>query len=567
MVGGLDNGPYFAGALFRHTFPENDQDYFRIAGLNDLRTESNYEADRTYLPSKAVNYYPAAYDAYYNFGANAPVAEDLITQNVEMQLYEGLVVIGIPHGSHGKYNSILRVTLSNTTEVAGTRYQYLWGWAHGFQPGGPGANGFANLNVESQEDWDALDLDNAGDKTLQAAWPWVDWGLNVAAVPAAGQYVVRAWGLEEPQTWTAADGTVVDGSGNLYPTPIYLFGSGEENERGRIRALFSSQTWYQEGRTDSMQIWQIVRTEGAPDGHPPYFTFLNQNGNLIDVTELPADSMLQFVQWPGYLNPLFEFFTNMGSFDDIIRNNIMDYNGLGTRVVKVNCETREPVIVGPISPFGTFDAKSPIQPRTAFLPPRLSTFNLDFKFDQGQKTMSEDWVLEPITEAISLHCEYLTAPGEFPEQNLLTCPLVTQVLSRTNVNASDRFRFTLLNGPPSWIYVRHGAQNTDEFRFTLESGGQKSTTLGNIDRFDQFKLIARAAHPQSTYDYDAWIKDGRPVLLKLEEIGLFGQILQWEDRQELTLEALTPATDIAVYAVYSHFICRDEHSYCNFSFV
>ena len=176
------------------------------------------------------------------------------------------------------------------------------------------------------------------------------------------------------------------------------------------------------------------------------------------------------------------------------------------------------------------------------------------------------WLVEYEGAPLSLHTEFLSHAEDFPEQTVTSCPLITRVLSIEDAEVDTSYPFTAVHGVPAWIYITHNGEYRP-LRFTLSVGGRKSTTLENMDHFDQFKLIARAACHYSDYQYDTWVYEKRPVLLRVEELGLFGEVSQWEDRVLFELEMLDDGVDVNVYLVYEHHVCTDEKAFTNFGFL
>ena len=233
----------------------------------------------------------------------------------------------------------------------------------------------------------------------------------------------------------------------------------------------------------------------------------------------------------------------------------------GVRRDRLSVVARDPVLVGPVSPFGVVDTQTPLELRTSFLPPRLSTFELE---TDHQTTTVDGWVI-PRPEKQSLHIEYVSAPEDAPERHMLACPLIKLALTITNPQGGIEYPGLLLHGPPSWFYVVYGDQTS--VPFTLQIQGKEVKVLSQLDEVDHFKLVSRAAHPQSDMQYASWIKN-RIALVRIEELGLPGELKQWEDRFPFDYVPLESSEGtISVYVVYTHHVLLDDELVTSFQYM
>ena len=148
---------------------------------------------------------------------------------------------------------------------------------------------------------------------------------------------------------------------------------------GRVRVMASSYTWFTENRDDAFQML-FVQPDVA-NGQVGTLTLLDENGNNVNTAGFDADTILQFTQWPESLLPVFGYTWdealnggNGGPVDaDLhtvrITNELDELTEAGARRTSIQCDVRDPIINGPLSPFGYMTTERPLGKRTMFLPP------------------------------------------------------------------------------------------------------------------------------------------------------------------------------------------------------
>ena len=531
QYGGGEDGIYYSSRLLSTLLPEDEYGMATLMDSFKTNENPNYEAHKTYTPAMLVRavFFPAA-RSYYEFGLDEiPIlaaADNSIAVSADGAL--GIITGAEPNGTH-----IALVKVSTAGEVD------IFGFS--------------------------TDPVLAGNDTQVTVHLPVGHGLNLAGATSyydTNFHIVftRAAAAGADPARLTFDGTTVYMAADLF---------AENGARARI--MYTSKTLYDED-SDEWVAFFVATLHGPGEDGLPYLTMTDGEGNAINPTVgagLSADAEFRLVQWPRYLDAVFQYededldANGRPQFTATINETLELFMGPGQRRTHVVCDCREAVLIGPLTPWGTIECNRPLGKRTAFIPPRLGTYELEFDFDP--QVSIDSWLATYDDAALSLHAEFLSHDEDFPEQNILSCPLITKVLNVDIGEAGKRYSFVVQNGPPSWLYITHGGDPA--LQFTLEVGGRKSTTLGSLDKFDQFKLLARAAHPHSDYQYTDWKTARRSVLLRIEELGLFGEIKQWEDHIQFQLELNSNQLNISVYTIYDHYVFRDEQTYTKFLFI
>ena len=529
--GGGEDGIYYSSRLLSTLLPEDEYGMVSLMDKWKEGADPDYADHRTYSPADMVrNIFFPAVRSYYEFDlAGVPIMpdEDQTIQVVPATGTEGIILNAEPDGT---YAALIRLVPAAGIDLIG----------------------YTTNPVQSDDDTHVtvhLPAGHGQNLVGAASFLGTNFAPTLTRAPAAGADPARlTW--DETAVLMAAD----------------LFAEGG----GRARILYTSETLYNLNSDEWIAIF--AATHGVGAGGVPYVTLTDGDGNAIDPTvgaDLADDGIFRVVQWPRYLDAAFAYFdedldgNGRPEFTAAISETLEAFMGAGQRRTHVVCDCREPVLIGPLTPWGTIECNRPLGKRTAFVPPRLSTYDLEVKFD-SQITLGT-WLARYNDAAVSLHTEFLSHAEDFAEQNILSCPLISKVLTVADGTTGDRYSFVVQNGPPSWLYITHFGEPS--LQFTLEVGNRKSTTLESLDKFDQFKLLGRAAHPQSNFQYEDWKTTRRPILLRVEELGLFGEIKQWEEYIQFTLELLSDQMEIKVYTIYDHHVIRDEQMYTKLEFI
>jgi hypothetical protein len=214
---------------------------------------------------------------------------------------------------------------------------------------------------------------------------------------------------------------------------------------------------------------------------------------------------------------------------------------------------REPVLAGPLQPFGYIDSRRPLRDGTKFLPPRLSTYTLHYPLTQ---TSISDFTVS-IRGTPTMCLEYVAAPLDPVERNYMCAP--TYEHFNFTFAEPGRQRFELRNGVPTF-FILESTHRVQEFNFHLNGRGAP-VLLTSLHEWDHYKMTLRAMHDLATPEHHATTDYGVIAILKLEEIGLFGMLSEEQGYMELDIEvrnANVLPTDVRLTVVYENRILDDQ---------
>ena len=82
-------------------------------------------------------------------------------------------------------------------------------------------------------------------------------------------------------------------------------------------------------------------------------------------------------------------------------------------------------------------------------------------------------------------------------------------------------------------------------------------------------MFDRCVHPASSKTYAEWQADYKPYLLRWEELGLWGQVKEGQERFIIEFEPLEYGNEqqIEIYFVYENFYLESNHAGSKFTFL
>jgi hypothetical protein len=283
---------------------------------------------------------------------------------------------------------------------------------------------------------------------------------------------------------------------------------------------------------------------------------LFSNGVAVEPGAIHAGDRIGVIRRPAYTTQYRQIATgNVPNQAEITRNydNLYAYRR-GGYIVGFS----DPVICGPLTPFPFVDSERPLNSGCAILPKRVSNYNLDFEY--GPVTVKdktgESWLFTPNLD--SINCSYLQEHTDLHESIRLYAPKVVRQYLETPA-PNQKHTFTLRNGPPNYIVILQHNQHS-RYTFTFMYRDEDCPVLRNADVFDFYKMNQRAISRRNRSNFVEWIADGSPIVMKFEELGIWGPIQEWPDRFEIEfmVTANTPG-DLEILYVYENFALISDH--------
>ena len=312
-----------------------------------------------------------------------------------------------------------------------------------------------------------------------------------------------------------------------------------------------------------------ITQQGAPTNRISLRTYSDyERTERVDVERL-NDLYFGVFRLPPYLHPIEDLREIASPDEKPFRFELDDheaYGDLGVRRTSFNLTARDPLLCGYLSPFPQIDCKRPINSGAVTLPKRLGTFEIEYKTAAAEIATEQGTfdVNRLQGSKISLQAEYLSEPADEKEEHSLYCP---QFIRQTILTPAplQKYKFTLRNGPPSFIYIRHGGVE----QFTFYYRDKACPVLEHCNQFDLFKMLQRCCHDLSTVTFKEWASGDRDYLIRAEELGFWGSTSEFMDRYVLEFEILAQnnISKVEIYYIYENFALEESHYKAKFTFV
>ena len=244
----------------------------------------------------------------------------------------------------------------------------------------------------------------------------------------------------------------------------------------------------------------------------------------------------------------------------------LQYDCFGDRVVGFDFKAADAILCGPISPCPQMEIRRPVNNGAITLPPRIGNYELEFTMDSTINHESTKKNIYQLTRTgpLKVQCEYLEQTGDQPEHITLNIPKFERWLV-TLKDEVDVYEHTFRYGRPEFIYISHDG---DLAKFNFNYRGKACPALQNADTFALFKMFDRCVHPSSSRTYEQWNRENRPYLLRWEELGLWGQVKEEQERFIIEFEPLEYGYEqqIEIYFVYENYYLESNHTGSKFTF-
>ena len=163
-----------------------------------------------------------------------------------------------------------------------------------------------------------------------------------------------------------------------------------------------------------------------------------------------------------------------------------------------------------------------------------------------------------------MQCEYLEQTGDQPETVTLNVPKFEkwEVVFR---DEQELYEHTFSHGRPEFIYIDHGGGLQ---KFNLNYRGKPCPILQEADTFALFKMFDRCVHPTSGRTFQEWEAEGKPYLIRWEELGLWAAVKEEQQRFIIEFEPLESGNEqqIDIYFVYENYYLESTHNGSKFTF-
>ena len=151
----------------------------------------------------------------------------------------------------------------------------------------------------------------------------------------------------------------------------------------------------------------------------------------------------------------------------------------------------------------------------------------------------------------------MTQQKDQSDEHILSVPKFKQfTISAPEMNKP--YIHSLTQGRPNFIYIEHDGLK----KFGLNYRDDQCPVLLNADVFSLFKMFNRCIHKTSARTFQDWLADGRPYLIRWEELGSWGTVDENQNRFIIDFELLEgDCTFVHVYYVYeNHFLQSTENA-------
>ena len=344
--------------------------------------------------------------------------------------------------------------------------------------------------------------------------------------------------------------------------------------------LVGDQDLYMAGVDDCINIYSFVSTDQVGTQQGDRFNDIQTggleselfNGGLAEQDEgkIPWTNV-RLIRYPN--QGMFDYIRKhcQSHQENMAEDRILaqdDYE-VGARRVGFTITAREPVMCGPISPFGTMDTRRPLADCPRMLPPRLGTYRLSYPV-LAETAFGDYRIQEGGVTQTQLVLEYLQAPLDTIEKQLLAAPRYEVFTFDGPVELDTRNPFRVHNGIPAFLYIRSRIR-IEEFGLWFRNRPNpilESTQHG----WDLAAFTERAQHPRSAIRVDRnATADFHHLLIRFEELGVWSDLLQGEN--DLAFDFVirrynAPANGpVTLMAVYEHHLLQDTHDQTIFRYL
>ena len=299
-----------------------------------------------------------------------------------------------------------------------------------------------------------------------------------------------------------------------------------------------------------------TRTQ-AINGVDHYLIQLHSHGHGADIPEISFGDRIGVIRRPPYTVNAYRQIAQ-GNVPNQATITLNDNNRYAYRRAGYNVRFSDPIICGPLTPFPFCEGSRPLNSGCVILPKRISNYSLDMEYAPLtiKDTEGKQWLFTPTLN--SVRCSYLSEHLDVHESLRLYAPKV--VRQYLNAPAQDaKYRFTLRNGPPNYIVILQYGTNT-RFKFTLLYRDEECPALRNAEYFSYYEMNQRAISRRNRKSITEWITDGCPLIIKWEELGIWGPIQEWPDRFEIDFMITENSPgDLEVLYVYENFALYSDH--------
>ena len=358
--------------------------------------------------------------------------------------------------------------------------------------------------------------------------------------------------------------------GLLCPQGIVLSPTLASADSDTLLAAYEAESYLHGSGNASSRIFRIAVSTVVLNGENMQKLTLFQGETQIDPEDFfQYGTTFQFVRPPP---PILRGLNILDAAEatwpqNTARTEHLLYDSLGDRVVGFDFRAADAILCGPISPCPQLEIKRPVNNGAITLPPRIGNYELEFSLDSNRNHLSTKNNVYNLTRTgpLKVQCEYLEQTGDQPEHITLNIPKFERwdvILTET----AEVYEHTFRHGRPEFIYISHAGELT---QFTFNYRGKACPALQNADSFAFFKMFDRCVHPASSKTYAEWQADDKPYLLRWEELGLWGQVKEEQERFIIEFEPLEYGNEqeIEIYFVYENFFLESNHAGSKFTFV